>query len=130
MAVCAALAAGLVLTGCVTNADRFDSSTPPEDDCVLVVGRSRDTLITRIDNQTVSWLGRKVYGLFDGSFIIRVPSGEHMITGGTINYNDNLAGNLAFETSTKFTFVAGKAYDVSVVSRNFKTTETVMPDNL
>jgi hypothetical protein len=126
MIVCMTLAIGFMTVGCATNAGRFDSTTPPEADCVLVVGKTADTLITRFDNQTVSWLGKKAFVFFDGSFIIRVPAGEHMITGG----NADSSGNLAFETSTKFTFVEGKAYDVSVVSRNFKITETIMPDNL
>jgi hypothetical protein len=118
-----AVVVALALAGCATNAGRFDSTTPPEEDCTLLIGKSYATLVTRFDNQTVSWLGQKVYGFLDGSFVIQVPAGEHMITGGE---PDPASGNLRYETSTKFTFVAGKTYDVSVVSRNFKILETAV----
>jgi hypothetical protein len=36
---------GMVFTGCVTSAGRFDATTPPEDDRVLVIGKNAKTLI-------------------------------------------------------------------------------------
>jgi hypothetical protein len=116
------LASGLVLAGCATSAGRYDNSSPPELDSVLVIGKTTNTMVTRFDNQTVSWAGGKVYGIFDGSYTISVPSGEHMLTGGLYGGN----GNLLYETSTNFNFVAGQTYSIDVISRNFRIQVTTL----
>jgi hypothetical protein len=83
------IAIGVVITiglaGCAstTNAGRYDNTSPVENDCTLVVGKEGDTMITKFDNQTVSWQGSPTNMLFGANyFIIAVPVGEHTLSGG------------------------------------------------
>jgi hypothetical protein len=114
----------MVLAGCATttNAGRYDNTSPEQNDCTLVVGKEGNTMITKFDGQTVSWQGSPTNMLFGANyFIIAVPAGEHTLSGGPTTNVQGTTG-LAYETSTKFKFEAGKTYFVSVVSRNFKIT--------
>lgn len=126
---------GLVLAGCATGVDagRYDNASPAENDSILIIGKNSSsverTMITEFDGQTVSWVGEEPLfgGLIGGdlSFTIRVPAGEHALTGGPVANQQGVQA-LKYLTSTKFKFEAGKAYHVDVVNRNFKITETTL----
>jgi hypothetical protein len=119
------LAPGLVLAGCATTSDagRYDYASPEEDDSVIVIlPGSYPTLITEFDGQAVSWRAATTLAFFSESFRIRVPSGEHTLTGGT--ENSQRPGELVFTTSTKYNFVKGKVYSITIANRNFRIVES------
>jgi hypothetical protein len=111
--------------GCTTttNAGRYDNTAPEENDRTLVIGKEGDTMIAKLDNQTVSWKSTPTNMLFGADYcIIAVPAGGHTLSEGPTTTVQGATG-LAYETSTKCNCEAGKIYFVSVVSRNFKIGE-------
>jgi hypothetical protein len=127
----AVLLVSSIVAGCMTqtpiDAGRYDSSSPESNDSILIIGTAKSlegiTMVTEFDGQTVSWVGEE--GLLGGdprAFTIRIPAGQHTLTGGPVMKQQG-TNALKYSTSTKFNFVAGKAYNVDVISRNFKIQE-------
>jgi len=109
--------------GCVSYdyAGRYDSTSPEEKDALILVGVG--TMITALDHEVVSWAGSTLfYGIKTTFYAIRIPEGTHTIKGGLISEN----GSLLYQSSSKFNFIAGKTYQVSIVNRNFKILETTI----
>jgi hypothetical protein len=83
------LALGLLITGCATNAGRYDQNSPIENDCTLVLPGSPTGIgpiphITSFDGIPVDWKGgfAVIIGIMPGKeFRIQIPAGKHTLIG-------------------------------------------------
>jgi hypothetical protein len=134
------LALSMAVVGCATtkvvDAGRYDFTIPESSECELTIGDSKyPTVISRFDNQDVQWGGLVDVHTLDLSpseelaaasgnlklvYKIRIPAGQHTLTGAAV-------GISLKETSTKYDFVAGKAYSVFVMNGNFQIKEISLP---
>jgi hypothetical protein len=122
-----ALVLSFVLAGIscasVSDAGRYDYSTPETQDSVLLLGSNGTIYVSEFDGQTVSWKASTDFGgIFKTSFRIRIPAGTHTLTGGV--ENSSRPGELLFTTSTRYDFSVGKSYTVDIVNRNFRIVES------
>jgi hypothetical protein len=130
-----AIGAVITLASCATTATprdggRYDYSSPESEDCTLYIGALAVTEVSEFDGQKVSWKGGGGSNIFfiyspNPAFAIRVPAGTHTLTGGLKNVESD---EFVYVTSTKFDFEAGKSYNVSLVSRNFRIEERLTAD--
>jgi len=121
------------MTGCATvktiEGGRYDWTISESEECALVIGYGRNpTVITAFDNQTVQWNSApaQLNGVYFGGiplggvtayvYRIRVPAGDHILTGVSV-------GVSVIPTSTKYRFIAGKTYGVAVANGNIKISE-------
>jgi hypothetical protein len=114
-----AMVFGFALTGCATNAGRYDPSSPPENDCTIILeGGSVATEVTKItnfDGTSVDWRS-KYEGIAVslqrvGDFVISIPSGTHTLTGWS-GQPGLTAGAGTPQMSTTYDFIAGHTYKI------------------
>ncbi|GHV94141.1 hypothetical protein AGMMS50293_04610 [Spirochaetia bacterium] len=114
----------LFILGCVTEGGRYDRTSLAENDCTLVLDGSlmgeSIIRITSFDGKPVDWKGDFgiPFGVMPGkSFRIKIPAGEHILTGSTqeISINDDSMSIVnGPELTTSFNFIAGYIYNAEI----------------
>jgi hypothetical protein len=114
----------LLIVSCVTDAGRYDRTSLAENDCTLILDGSlmgeSIIRITSFGGKPVDWKGDFgiPIGVWPGkSFRVKIPAGEHILTGSThaISINDDSMSIVnGPELTTTFNFIAGYIYKAEI----------------